>query len=128
MNNEISITGFTEEMLNTIGINGVKLNNTIREIIDYLNENFSNEEIHGGCFNEYPPSDRISITTFNKDLNSKNDFDFFIFKKEIYLAALSINDKDFGVINLKDDYLDLLKEFLGKNNIMDYSIAVYFSK
>lgn len=128
MNNEISIIAFTEEMLNTIGINGVKLNNTIKEIIDYLNEKFSNEEIHGGCFNEYPPSDRISITTFNKDLNSKNNFDFFIFKKEIYLAALSINDKNFGVINLKDDYLDLLKKFLDKNNIMDYSITVYFSK
>lgn len=34
MNNEISIIGFTEEMLNTIGINGVKLNNTIGEIIE----------------------------------------------------------------------------------------------
>ena len=33
MNNEISIIAFTEEMLNTIGINGVKLNNTIGEII-----------------------------------------------------------------------------------------------
>lgn len=128
MNNEISIIAFTEEMLNTIGINGVKLNNTIGEIIDYLNKKFSNEEIHGGCFNEYSHSDRISITTFNKDLDSKNDFNFFIFKKEIYLAGLSINNKNFGVINLKDDYLDLLKEFLDKNNITEYSITAYFSR